>query len=274
MRRLGHIIHPKDIFTYQEIAGLSEAMKRNTGSGVSGEQGELSGTFGLLPIQSWYLEKEPRELSHFNQSVLLKIDKKITAVMLQKVLDQLRSQHDALRLSFKKSEGSWQQEYSSEPLELSVEELDTTKGSIAEQIRARADKYQRSLSITEGQLMRMVLMQTPEAEEANRLLMVIHHLGVDGVSWRILLEELDQQLSAIMSHKAVTATAKSSSYRQWHQALTQYSQSQQLTGQKAYCKQVAGSYEQLPQETPYQGEAQVKDMQDYQVRLGEEQTRP
>src|SRR5258708_38546122 len=104
MRRLGHIIQPRDIFTYQEIAGLSAAMKRNTGSGVSGEQGTLSGTFGLLPIQSWYLEKEPRELSHFNQSVLLKIDKRVTAEVLQSALDQLRSQHDALRLSFKKQE--------------------------------------------------------------------------------------------------------------------------------------------------------------------------
>src|SRR5258708_36005180 len=141
-------------------------------------------------------------------------------------------------------------------------------------IRIRCNVHQRGLSTEEGRLMGAALMQTPEAEEANRLLMVIHHLGVDGVSWRILLEELDQQLSGIMSHKAVTATAKSSSYRQWHQALTQYSQSQQLAGQKAYWKQVAGSSEPLPQDTPYQGEAQVKDMQDYQVRLGEEQTRP
>ena len=76
MRRLGHIPRPKDIFNYQEIASLSEAIRRRTEKEVKGEQGILTGSFGLLPIQSWYLEKERAEASHYNQSVLLKINKK------------------------------------------------------------------------------------------------------------------------------------------------------------------------------------------------------
>ena len=274
MRRLGYILQPKDLFNYQEIGVLSEAMKRSLASGVSGEQGELSGTFGLLPVQSWYLEKEPREISHFNQSVLLKIDKRITAEVLQTALDRLRSQHDALRLSFKKQEGVWRQEYENGPLALSVEDLqETGKESLAAQIGRSADNYQRSLSIEEGDLMRMVLIRTPETEEANRLLIVIHHLGVDGVSWRILLEDIDEQLSGLMSGKPVQPGSKSSSYRQWQAALVKYSQSQKLLAQKGYWEQIVNSYEPLPQDTAYEGEVQVKDMQDYQVRLGAEQTR-
>ena len=60
------------------------------------------------------------------------------------------------------------------------------------------NKYQRSLDIEKGEVIRVVLMQTPGTESHNRLLMVIHHLAVDGVSWRILLEDLEGLLTALM----------------------------------------------------------------------------
>ena len=85
---------------------------------------------------------------------------------------------------------------------------DETKDSLTERIRVRADKYQRSLSIEEGILMRMVLIQTPETEESNRLLIVIHHLAIDGVSWRILLGDLEQLLTG----PQVSLGSKGSSY--------------------------------------------------------------
>ena len=122
--------------------------------------------------------------------------------------------------------------------------------------------------------MRMVLMQTPEKEKTNRLLIVIHHLAVDGVSWRILLEDLEQLLSGLIQGKQAALGTKGSSYRQWHRALEDYSQSRKLArAQKAYWEQVAGSYKPLPQDKAYTGEALMKDMRDYQVRLGPEQTR-
>jgi len=270
MRRSGYLMQPKDLFNYQEIAGLSKAVGRSSESGVSGEQGILSGTFGLTPIQAWYLEQEPSAVSHFNQSVLLKIGKGISAETLQGALGGLRSQHDALRLSFKKKEGVWEQEYGTGALELDVEDLRDTAGeSLAAEIRARSDKYQRSLSVEEGIVMRMVWLQTPEKEESNRLLLVIHHLAVDGVSWRILLEDLEQLLGG----DEVSLGNKSSSYRQWHSALINYGQSRRLQGQKEYWWQVAGSYISLPEDHAYKGKVLQKDMRDYQVRLGDKQTR-
>ena len=123
MRRSGYIMQPKDIFNHQAIAGLSDQIRQGTGSIATGEQGVLSGTFGLVPIQSWYLEKEPAELSHFNQSVLLKIDKSITAATLQTAFEQLLLQHDALRLVFEKSNNTWQQRYGTIQPQLAQEDL-------------------------------------------------------------------------------------------------------------------------------------------------------
>ena len=63
MRRLGHTIQPKDIFNYQTIGGLSEQLSRGTEKTSTGEQGLLSGTFGLVPVQAWYLEKEQADIA-------------------------------------------------------------------------------------------------------------------------------------------------------------------------------------------------------------------
>jgi amino acid adenylation domain-containing protein len=77
-RRFGYELKPKDIFIHQTIAGLSEAVAERAASVVTGEQGILKGESGLLPIQQWYFESAEKNVSHFNQSVLLSIDKNIS----------------------------------------------------------------------------------------------------------------------------------------------------------------------------------------------------
>ena len=111
MRRLGYVLQPKDIFNHQDIAGLAAVTIREGEQEESGEQGILSGAFGLLPIQSWYLEKGPAAVSHFNQSVLLKIDKRVTGEALASAQTRLMAQHDALRLSFEEKAREWHQPY-------------------------------------------------------------------------------------------------------------------------------------------------------------------
>ena len=69
---------------------------------------------------------------------------------------------------------------------------------------------------------------TPKAETANRLLIVIHHLAIDGVSWRILLKDLTLLLSKLVNGDKIDLAHKSSSYRQWYQALQNFSKGQQL----------------------------------------------
>jgi amino acid adenylation domain-containing protein/non-ribosomal peptide synthase protein (TIGR01720 family) len=274
LRRLGYIIQPKDIFNNQVIASLSDLISRGTDNKITGEQGILTGSFGLIPIQSWYLEKEPADISHYNQSVLIKINKNVTEQILQSVMDQLTSHHDALRLVFKKVKGLWQQEYSAAELKLDVDDLqDTSRDKLAETIGDLANKYQQSLAIDRGLLMRMVLMKTPAAESENRLLMVIHHLAVDGVSWRIILEDLEQLLGSFMSGKQASLGSKSSSYRQWLSALVKYGENQALPAQKEYWEHAVSNYKSLPEDKPYTGDVLVKDMLDIHVKLGSEQTR-
>ena len=88
-RRKGYELKPKDIFINQTISSLSSAVAERTAAVVTGEQGILTGKCGLLPIQQWYFENEEKEVSYFNQSVLLSLDKTVSQEILDKAVEQL-----------------------------------------------------------------------------------------------------------------------------------------------------------------------------------------
>ncbi len=242
-RRLGLVLQPRDIFLHQRISSLSQALGSRAGvdGGVAAEQGELAGRSGLLPVQRWYLERPQPERSHFNQSLLLEIDKAVSFVQLRAAFGVLLGQHDALRFRYTDHPGQgWEQEYmpmTGELLRRVLAEEQLTAGEhtgepggdLSAAIEAGANRYQQSLSITEGDLLRVVLFRTPAGEPRNRLLLVIHHLVVDGVSWRILLEDLQLLLGG-----GVLPAARSSSVRQWQEALRAYGSSGRLPAQRDY----------------------------------------
>ncbi|WP_413668447.1 amino acid adenylation domain-containing protein [Mucilaginibacter sp. Mucisp86] len=270
-RKFGIEIQPRDIFYHQVIARLAEAVQKNGINKTKTEQGVLSGDVGLLPVQQWCLEKNETEISHYNQAVLLSIDKNISVAALQMCFDVLVSHHDALRLQYTNINGNWKQCYGTMPLKVLVEDL-TDVQDLNAGISAYTNKYQRSLSITEGKLINVVLMKTPATEIANRLSVVIHHLAVDGVSLRIILNDLNMLLDNIATGTQPDLGAKGSSYRQWHQALTQYSQSGSLLAQEKYWEQITSSYEPLPVDTTFTGKAQIGDMANIRVKLNADYT--
>ena len=82
-----------------------------------------------------------------------------------------------------------------------------------------------------GRLLRAALLRT---SGHSRLLVVIHHLVVDGVSWRVLLEDLQRVYEQLAAGVAVELPAKTSSYRQWAAALAEYAGSTALSEQAEY----------------------------------------
>ena len=274
LKRSGFDIHPKDIFIYQTIAGLSNAIIKRTEGKVLNEQGLLTGKSGLLPIQQWYLEKQQPDIDHFNQSVMLGIDKSVTAGELAHVAENLLELHDALRFRYIQTETGWQQEYGSAKGVVVEEDLRSCQSdSFNESLNNVADRYHRSLNITNGELTRIVLVQTPRSQTFNRLLIILHHLSTDGVSWRILLDDVELFLSELRQGKTEAATLKSTSYRQWFDALQRYSTTERLLSQKTYWKKTASSFEPLPVDMNFDSIVKVKDIAQHTVKLDSEKTR-
>ncbi|MCW3106371.1 MAG: Nonribosomal peptide synthetase, partial [Segetibacter sp.] len=273
VRRLGHELQPRDIFIYHTIERLSQIISERAGAVESGEQGILTGFAGLLPIQQRYFEAQRVDVSDFNQNLLLSIDKAITETVLRQAFEQLTAHHDALRFEYYQREGKWQQAYGAYTGEIIIEDLQSaSEDSLGSLITQYSKHHQRRLDIEKSGLIRVVWMQTPKSEVSDRLLVVIHHLAVDGVSWRILLEDLGLLLSGLSEGQQTGLGHKSSSCRQWYNALENYGQSRRLISQKGYWQQVVKSYQPLRVDKEHAGEVIEKDVDHYQVGLGAGQT--
>ena len=258
-RRLGYELQPKDIFIYQTIGRLTQALGERSKVVITGEQGYLSGFSGLLPIQQWYLQSEPKEISHFNQSVFLKIDKSIEISLLQQAIEKIINHHDALRFRYFKSGNEWQQEYGNAQGKIIIENIDSVNDDqMTSILKDIADKHQQSLDIEKGDLLRVVLMKTSVADKYNRLLIIIHHLAIDGISWRILMEDLEILLSGNND-----LGYKSNSYREWFENLEKYSHSSTLLSQRKYWQKITDSYSPITVDKKFSGSVTMKDTSVY-----------
>ncbi len=236
-----------DMFENQTIAELVKVLKVGSAK-VQTEEGLLSGEVPLLPIQQWFFDTEHPVYNHYNQALLLQLDKSIEVEKLKALVTAIVEQHDCLRMSYARQEERWVQNYNESSNEgLRIEDLTSLQSAeLVDKITACCNTYQQSLNIEKGILYRFVWIETPEGEQNNRLFMTIHHLAVDGVSWRIILDDLQRALEQLNQNQAIDLGPKGSSYRQWHQALSDFAISPWVTGQTEYWSNTIAGYKPLP----------------------------
>jgi non-ribosomal peptide synthase protein (TIGR01720 family) len=248
-KRKGYKLNPYDVFQFPTIAELAVAIQQKKAESQA-EQGRLEGEAKLLPIQQAFLEKEYPDKSHYNQAVLVKTDKTLSPELLQKALDAVVQHHDVFRLVFRNESGVWSQHFEAEPLPLETRDLTQMNSDQLETaITGVCSEYQKSLDIFGGKLIRSVLIKTPEAESADRLFIVVHHLVVDGVSWRILMDHLQLAIDALLKGDQPDFGFKTTSYRQFADSLHELAESPQVMDQIGYWNSVKGLYHPLPPET-------------------------
>jgi amino acid adenylation domain-containing protein len=214
----------KQLFTQPTVAKLAEVA--GSAPGVVAEQGAVTGPVVLTPIQRWLLEQEQPAPHHFNQTLLLAVREPWDEALLEQALQHLRLHHDALRMRFSRSEAGWHQEGAGPEGHLPLERVDLS-GLEPEARRAaletHAARTQASLELPSGRVARAVLYELG-AGEPRRLLLAIHHLVVDGVSWRVLLTDLVTAWAQLRAGKPVRLPPKTTSFRQWAERLEAYAQ--------------------------------------------------
>ncbi|WP_176065639.1 non-ribosomal peptide synthetase [Anaeromyxobacter diazotrophicus] len=234
-REAGLVLTPRQVFETPTVAGLAAAA--GTAAVAVAEQGPVAGPVALAPIQRWFLERAPQEPHHFNQSLLLEVLVPLAREPLAAALRDVAWHHDALRLRFEQTGEGWQQ-CCAPPGEhdapLAWEDLSTLAGeAVGPALERRCAGLQRALDLGAGPLVRAAYFDLGRARPG-RLLLVAHHLAVDGVSWRILLEDLERAYAARAAGEAPRLPPKSSAYREWTAALTRFAASQELGDELAY----------------------------------------
>ncbi|MDI2591092.1 amino acid adenylation domain-containing protein [Pseudomonas sp. 681] len=245
-KRQGIKLSPKQLFEKQTIGQLAAVAKLIEAKPAVVAPQQVSGTLPLLPIQARFFEMDIAQRHHWNQSVMLQPQTALDAGHLKAALSALIEHHDALALNFQASGDRWQATFQSprDPELLWVRELN----DLAD-LSALANQAQRSLDLQQGRLLRALLVNLPDG--AQRLLLVIHHLVVDGVSWRILLEDLQQAYTALAAGKAIALPGKSSALQSWAEHLHRYGQGEALAAERDYWSHTLDAVgAQLPQDFP------------------------
>ncbi|MDU9390191.1 non-ribosomal peptide synthetase [Pseudomonas sp. zfem002] len=237
-RQAGILFTPKDLFQRQTVQGIAQVARR--AGALSIDQGPVTGEAPLTPIQQWFFDSPIPARDHWNQSVLLRPARPLDPEHLRQALDLLAAHHDALRARFA---GSHQEFLDSEPRQrLWVRQL----GQL-DDLEALANEAQRSLSLEQGDLLRALLVELPGGEQ--RLLLAIHHLVVDGVSWRILLEDLQSACNALAAGKAPLLPGKTSAFKDWAEHLQRYAGSAEREAELAWWQaQLHGVSDELPRD--------------------------
>ena len=181
------------------------------------DQSLVTGKVALTPIQQYFLKGSHFKNKHyFNQSVLLKCKGALRPEWIASCAGKLAEHHDALRMSFVQQEGSWEQVNKREIQDVySFFDLSGEEDDIA-LMRETGQKVQAGFNISTGNLFKVIHFRL---KSGDRVAIIIHHLVVDGVSWRIILEDLDVLYKQIQAGQPFALPRKTSSYQAWASSL-------------------------------------------------------
>ncbi|WP_460042944.1 non-ribosomal peptide synthase/polyketide synthase [Pseudomonas sp. S2_H01] len=235
LRQAGLKLMPKDVFSHPRLKDLALRLTVvETGAEAVIDEAPR-GEVALTPIQAHFFEQPMTNRAHFNQALLLDVQRAVEAPLLARALEAVVRHHDGLNLSFRaRDEGRWQQAYRQTSASDSLWVRD-----VADDVAlvALCEQAQRSLDLENGPLLRLVLTQMPQGQ---RLLLVAHHLVVDGVSWRVLLEDLARAYAQLSSDGPVNLGRKSSSYQRWAQHLVQAAQAPERQAEATQWRELIG----------------------------------
>ncbi|WP_166246508.1 non-ribosomal peptide synthetase, partial [Paenibacillus turpanensis] len=219
LRKHGLTLDISKLFLYPTLEQLAVHVKQ---AAVVIPQEPVEGNVRLTPIQNEFFTFDDKELHHYNQSVVLECSsERLVPLHIQTAMSRLVEHHDALRMVFFQEDGQWKQR--NRPLLRSEEEafhfyefdLLEEKES-QDKVTKELDRLQGSFSLEHGPLVTVALFHAPDRDY---LAMIVHHLVVDGVSWRILLEDFDTAYTQAKQGLPVQLQEKTTSLQDWAEKL-------------------------------------------------------
>jgi non-ribosomal peptide synthase protein (TIGR01720 family) len=214
----------RDLFKHPVIEELVEYIQ-STSRRI--HQGPVEGIVPITPIQRWLYKQDSKDIHHFNQEIMIYGRNGFEEAIIRKVLSKLVEHHDIFRTVVKiEDQNILQYNKNLEGEHFSLEIVDLRDSyNYREKIELEASRIQRSMDLYNGPLVKVGLFKT---KEGDHLLIAIHHLVVDGVSWRIILEDLDIGYRQALNNDEIKFSNKTDSFKDWAQRLDEYANSPEL----------------------------------------------
>jgi non-ribosomal peptide synthase protein (TIGR01720 family) len=255
-RKAGLGITIRDLYQQPSVDALISVIRVAQQKRISG-QDMATGALQITPIMSW-LHGLDGQISHFSQSILLEVPPKLGQDRLIGAVQKILDHHDSLRLRLKSGPGSssWSLEIAqagvvrAEWCTQRVSVVGLSRNWRQECINEHRRSAKRRLDPETG-LMVQVVWFDAGSDEAGQLLLVIHHMAVDGVSWRILLPDLKAAWEAITVGRSPDLGPKSTSYRRWAELLSAHAHDPKRVEELAFWRHT------LSEAPPFTLEAQL-----------------
>ncbi|WP_124396555.1 non-ribosomal peptide synthetase, partial [Rhodococcus wratislaviensis] len=234
-RAAGVILSPRDVFDHRTVAGLAAAARFDHDGTALGElPGAGVGPLPLTPVARWMFERSGGRLDRFSQALLLATPAGLTHEVLVGAVEAVLDRHDMLRARVS-ADGMDVLPAGSAPADIRRVPVDAVQGEdftalAGAELEAAADH----LDPAAARMVRVVWFDVPD--DVGRLLVVVHHLVVDGVSWRILVADLVSAAGRLQAGLTPALPAVGTSMRRWSHGLTEAARTR--TGELASWKRI------------------------------------
>jgi len=228
-------IEIKDLFKHpfiKELAGYAGKIQRKP------QQEPVVGEVPLTPIQKWFFASKFPNPHHFNQAVMLYKEECFKSDLVEKSFNEMIKHHDALRMVYENRSGHAVQQnrgVKEKLFHLEVLHLPLSGDQLAKEVEREANRVQRSINFETGPLVKLALFKT---DRGDHLLIVIHHLVIDGVSWRILLEDFNTAYQALEKREIIKLPDKTDSFQYWAREQEEYAKSKKVYREMEYWKNI------------------------------------
>ncbi|TBR57009.1 non-ribosomal peptide synthase [Westiellopsis prolifica IICB1] len=229
---LGIKLTSQQMFMHQTIAELVTA----TGVIETNENSSKTGEVYLTPVQHRLLTQNKSNINSLNQSLLLEIQQKCNSKILQEAIKYVIEHHDVFRLRFLQKESKWQQiEVHTNDI-MVYEHVNLSALSENEQqhaLKSTIAGIQSKSNLSEGSLVNVAFIEL-RSPQNNYLLITIHHLLLDAVSWQILLEDLQTVYQQLSQAEGIKLSDQTTSFQQWTQSIQEYAQTSEMVKEQDY----------------------------------------
>jgi amino acid adenylation domain-containing protein/non-ribosomal peptide synthase protein (TIGR01720 family) len=225
---------PKQLFQYQTIAELATVV--NTRPPIHAEQGQVSGNIPLTPIQCWFFEQKLSDPQNWHITLIAESHEELDPSLAEQTIQFLLQQHDVLRLRLAQQGESIEATIVAGDDPVPFKYIDLAGYSVQEQDQETEqviNQLQATLNLATGPLFQSALINLGDDRPA-KLLFVIHRLVIDGVSWRILIDQFATAYQELSNGQHAQLPAKTTSFKYWVEQLVNYAQTDKLQQELDY----------------------------------------
>ena len=229
LRKKGIIVPVSTVMKEKTVRAIAETIKDVA---LDIDQSNWSGKVENSAIVQFFFDLKLPVPNHYNQAVMLQTEGHFNKEALDTALKAVTTHHDMLRAVVK--DGALYVREVNDGTMFSIEEF-TVDGNDKAAVTAIANGIEGSIDINNGPLMKLALLHS---NEKDYLLIAIHHNVIDGVSWRILIEDLATVYGQAVAGLPVSLPAKTHSYKYYQEAMERFKKSYQLEVEKDYWEKV------------------------------------